>query len=306
MTGVTGAIQIATGDSYTCALLTGGTVKCWGDNSIGQLGFTPSSSQQTPVTVPDVVSATRISTGGNHACATLADHTIKCWGNRWGGKLGYEAAEYWHAPAAVQQIDDAVDVSAGSMHTCALLTDGKVKCWGNGNNGQLGDGPQPGGHGPLLAPIEIAGIGRQPDPPTETTTTPETTPTSTTPTETTPTDPGPRVDKTPQTGPYTPAVITRPALNRTPALRMSPTTLSATRLALTPSAPSARPRTVRLRITAAGVRRHVRSIRVVRAGDRYVLSTRIALPARFKQIKRVRVTITGSGITTLVRTVTRR
>ena len=42
---------LATGNSHTCALLPGGTVKCWGDGSKGQLGNGSTSNQNAPVTV---------------------------------------------------------------------------------------------------------------------------------------------------------------------------------------------------------------------------------------------------------------
>jgi alpha-tubulin suppressor-like RCC1 family protein len=51
VTGVTGAVSVATGDVHTCALLTGGTVKCWGDNTWGQLGLDPALVQTSAVPV---------------------------------------------------------------------------------------------------------------------------------------------------------------------------------------------------------------------------------------------------------------
>ena len=45
------AISIALGESHTCAIVTGGGVKCWGYNDFGQLGIGSSSTQYSPQNV---------------------------------------------------------------------------------------------------------------------------------------------------------------------------------------------------------------------------------------------------------------
>lgn len=40
--------EIALGSSHTCALLTGGAIKCWGQNAYGQLGDGPQTTTLTP------------------------------------------------------------------------------------------------------------------------------------------------------------------------------------------------------------------------------------------------------------------
>jgi alpha-tubulin suppressor-like RCC1 family protein len=54
VSGLTGAVAIAGGFAHTCAVVTGGTVKCWGDNYWGQLGLDPDLVQTSaiPVTIP--------------------------------------------------------------------------------------------------------------------------------------------------------------------------------------------------------------------------------------------------------------
>ena len=65
------------------ALLSDGTVKCWGCGEDGRLGNNSTSSVRTPVTVQNLSKVKSLYTGHEHACATLEDFTIKCWGDAW-------------------------------------------------------------------------------------------------------------------------------------------------------------------------------------------------------------------------------
>ncbi len=46
------AIAIALGGYHTCAIESGGLLKCWGNNGFGQLGIGSNTNQASPVTVP--------------------------------------------------------------------------------------------------------------------------------------------------------------------------------------------------------------------------------------------------------------
>ena len=150
--------QVAAGFDHTCAILHNGTVRCWGNNSLGQLGLGNTNPiGMTSDTLPDSVppvdlgpgrTALQISAGYDHTCALLDNHSVLCWGNGAGGDLGQGDQSQIgdnETPGSVGPIDlggnhTAVAVAAGANYSCAILDDGSVKCWGSGSYGELGYG----------------------------------------------------------------------------------------------------------------------------------------------------------------------
>jgi alpha-tubulin suppressor-like RCC1 family protein len=142
-------LQISAGGSHTCALIHGGTIRCWGLNGNGQLGVPPptdGSAPQSlvPVTVTGVTGATAVAAGGFHTCAILADGTVTCWGNDGMGEIGDGSpGDSDSSPTTVSGItaaNPATALALGEFHSCALLADGTVRCWGHNGFGQIGDG----------------------------------------------------------------------------------------------------------------------------------------------------------------------
>lgn len=134
-------IQLALAGSHSCALMSGGNIKCWGGNSYGQLGNGSGAPSYTPVTVSNINgTATFLSANESHSCAVLTNGKIKCWGSNTLGELGMGGTQpaYSGTPVLVSLITNATQVSTMSHGTCALLTNGTVKCWGSNNLGQLG------------------------------------------------------------------------------------------------------------------------------------------------------------------------
>ena len=145
-------IQTSAGAYHTCALLSTGNVKCWGNGGYGQLGYGNTNSigdNELPATTNAVDiggTVTQITTGQYHTCALLSTGNVRCWGYNGYGQLGYgntNSVGGYTTPASAGDVNvggTVTQITAGANHTCALLSTGNVRCWGNGNSGQLGYG----------------------------------------------------------------------------------------------------------------------------------------------------------------------
>lgn len=157
-----GAVAVAAGASFNCALLSTGTVQCWGDGYSGQTGtgtWSGTTAAKTPVTVPGLGAVSAASTNFRTACGVVAGN-VSCWG--WGGdgNLGTgTAGAASPSPAAVTLPAGAAgvvaDVGVGFAHTCVRTTTKRVFCWGLNSSGQLGDGSSVDASGP----VAVAGVG---------------------------------------------------------------------------------------------------------------------------------------------------
>jgi len=138
--------RLSAGSAHTCAVFSAGTVKCWGENSNGQLGYGSTATRSTAVQVKGITDAVSVDAGTDYTCAVLSTGAIVCWGLNDSGQLGDGVTNHGSmnypfgldlspVPVAVKGISNATQVSAGVSWTCALLADGTVKCWG-GSNGR--------------------------------------------------------------------------------------------------------------------------------------------------------------------------
>lgn len=146
---------IAAGNQHSCALLSNGTVKCWGLNSRGQLGDGSSTASSLPLRVVGISTATAIAVGYAFSCALLAGGAIKCWGLNNQGQLGDGTTVDRYEPTNVLGITAATSVAIGAQDGCAPLSTALV--WGK--NYTFIDTPQGPSSMPLdTVPVVVAGI----------------------------------------------------------------------------------------------------------------------------------------------------
>ena len=130
-------VQLAVGYTHACARMSDGTIRCWGDNTSGQLGNTTIvDSSPVAVQVETINDATSISAANQTTCALRRSGEVWCWGNDAYGAVDGIARD-GGAPIIPTPtgptVTGAIAVSVGSTFTCALLsTNGPVTtdCWG--------------------------------------------------------------------------------------------------------------------------------------------------------------------------------
>lgn len=165
-----------------CSLTTGGTVKCYGWNSFGQLGngaqswpesgyALPPPSAATAVTVTGLTDVIDLSSFVGGYCALVDDGddttSVWCWGLNRAGELGdgqsgnaeYECGQarpctdsrHSSSPVRAVGIDDAVSVHG----QCAVRSTGAMSCWGTNVGGRFDPAGDGGSTAPTLTPTDI-------------------------------------------------------------------------------------------------------------------------------------------------------
>lgn len=142
VSGIGNAKMVSAGTGFACAVLTTGSIDCWGSNAQGQLGTGSASPDKsvTPVVVKGIGNAVAVSARWGSACALLTTGTVKCWGDSEDGDLGNGTNNSSLTPVIVKGIRGAKAISSGEFSSCALLATGSVECWGDNEDGQLGRG----------------------------------------------------------------------------------------------------------------------------------------------------------------------
>jgi alpha-tubulin suppressor-like RCC1 family protein len=118
------AIKISAGDYHAIVLLDDGSIKCWGDNRVGQCN--------PPIFDRPVTS---ISAGNAHSMVLLDDGSIKCWGDN--SKHQLDIPDFGGRKV--------IQISSSYIHNMVLLEDNTVICWGYDDDNTILSVPHFGG-----------------------------------------------------------------------------------------------------------------------------------------------------------------
>jgi alpha-tubulin suppressor-like RCC1 family protein len=93
----------AGGEAHGCAVMSAGSVKCWGYNGYGQLGDGTTTDRHAPASVSGPAGGVQaIAAGGfGHTCALTSIGDVRCWGRNTSGQLGDGTTADRHGPVAV-------------------------------------------------------------------------------------------------------------------------------------------------------------------------------------------------------------
>lgn len=157
--------MIVSGSNFNCYKNSQGLVKCWGDNTFGQLGLGDTVTRgdqpgEMGNNLPYVDLGTGLtakliatSNGSLNTCALLNTGDVKCWGygNTWNepGYMGYGTSTNFGDQAG--EMGDnlplinlgtgvkARDLITSSFNSCIITPDHRAKCWGVGFYGANGN-----------------------------------------------------------------------------------------------------------------------------------------------------------------------
>lgn len=129
---------VSSGDSFTVAIRTDGTLWATGANASGQLGDGSTTNRSSPVQVGTLTNWSKISAGSACCLAIKTDGTLWSWGNGVNGKLGNGSTANISSPVQIGTLTTWTAVSAGGASYA--ISGGGLYAWGSAQFGMLGNG----------------------------------------------------------------------------------------------------------------------------------------------------------------------
>jgi len=133
-----GKPALSLGVSHACVRLAEGGVRCWGENTDGQLGNGSTIHSSRPVAVSGLSDVAEVRAGGSHTCARTTSGQVMCWGANGAAQTGAAASTKVSFPSTVRSVSGATSISTGRRHSCALVGSKDAYCWGDPNYEALG------------------------------------------------------------------------------------------------------------------------------------------------------------------------
>ena len=161
------AVAVSAGENTTCIVDPLGTVTCWGEGNVGQLGIEPTEicgdelnrwpCSAKPHAIAGVRDVKQVAVS-YHVCALTNAGEVWCWGGNAESQLGAASQDQCVANQAVSRgrrgeelgppplacarqpmrapISDVVQIAVGRTTSYALTKHGEVYCWGDNEWGQ--------------------------------------------------------------------------------------------------------------------------------------------------------------------------
>lgn len=163
-TPLVGAVQVAVGWKYSCALLEDARVYCWGERGDYQTGtrnrglahlpypvvLAEGGTQPNYLPLEDIV---QLSAGIRHTCALDKVGRVFCWGSNHYRQLGVGSTAGAISGATQVTIPSGSPVrllSRGGDTSCVVTDAEELFCWGSNQHGQAGVTPESDGGVPLV------------------------------------------------------------------------------------------------------------------------------------------------------------
>ena len=130
---------LSAGGQDSLALLSNGTVRAWGSNTVGELGNGSTvADSDVPVAVRGLASITAVRRQLRLTMLCAAPSSMR--GYNHDGELGNGTSTDSSLPVAVKGLSGVRAISAGGGQGLALLSGGTVRAWGYNGEGELGNG----------------------------------------------------------------------------------------------------------------------------------------------------------------------